>query len=313
MTRTGVVVMAYGTPATPEDILEYYTDIRRGRPPSDEQLANLVMRYQTLGGVSTLAARTEAQRARLAEYLDRIEPGRYVVVTGQRHAAPFIEEAVASLARPTHESAPVDHFVGLVLAPHYSKFSIGHYSERLETAAASHGLTAITIPHWYDLPEHTAFLAATVTEAITALGTEPSATKVMFTAHSLPERLLVDDPYPDQLLAGASAAANMAGLAPWTGWSIAWQSAGATNDVWRGPDILQVIRDLAETGSTEGLVVCPHGFTSDHLEVAYDLEVEARKLAEKAGLAFGVTRVLNDDPTVFAALAQWVALSAATR
>jgi ferrochelatase len=309
---TGVVVMAYGTPATPEDVPAYYTHIRRGRPPTDEQLANLTARYDALGGVSQLAARTEAQRARLAEALQVRRPGGFRVVTGQRHAAPFIADAVDALAKPTDGSLPPERIVGIVLAPHYSGFSIGHYRDQLAEAATAHGIDAVTIPHWYDLPEYTAFLATAVREAIDGLGTAEGATEVVFTAHSLPERLLVDDPYPEQLSAGAASIAHKAGLDPESGWSIAWQSAGATDDAWRGPDIRDVIREVAASGRAEGVVVCPHGFTSDHLEVCYDLDIEARRIADEVGVAFTRTRVLNDDAAVFRALAEWVELTAGT-
>lgn len=316
--RTGVVVMAYGTPASPGDVLDYYTHIRRGRPPTDEQLANLVARYDALGGVSQLAARTEAQRARLAERLEIDHPGGYRVVTGQRHAAPFIADAVESLAHPTDGSLPPERIVGLVLSPHFSGFSVGHYRDTLAEAAAAHGIEAVTVPHWYDLPEYSVFLAAAVREAVQAVGTDERATAVLFTAHSLPERLLVDDPYPDQLEAGAAAVARLARLQPaptdgvGPGWSVAWQSAGATDDAWRGPDVRDALRDLAASGAVDGVVVCPHGFVADHLEVSYDLDIEARRVADDVGLAFARTRVLEDDPNVFTALARWVALAAAT-
>ena len=121
----GVVVMAYGTPRTPDDVAAYYTHIRRGRPPTPEQLADLARRYDALGGVSPLAERTEAQRAGLARALERREPGRFRVLLGQKHAAPFIEDAVAELA-----DAGFRRTVGLVLAPHYSKASVGEYQAR---------------------------------------------------------------------------------------------------------------------------------------------------------------------------------------
>lgn len=300
--RIGVVVMAYGTPATPADIPEYYTHIRRGRPPTEAQLANLVDRYETLGGVSNLAAQTEAQRARLAEQLERIAPGRYVVVNGNRHASPFIEEAVPQLV-DDRDGDPISSIVGLVLAPHYSGFSVGHYAQRLADAAEEAGLVSTTIHHWFDLDEQVQFLATAVRDALAEVDTPLSATRVVFTAHSLPERVLVDDPYPDELRAGATLIAEAVGL---TDWSIAWQSAGATDDAWRGPDILEVIRDLADNGHTEGIVVCAHGFVADHLEVAYDLDVQAREVADEVGLKFARTRSLHDDPTVFGALAELV-------
>ncbi len=307
---TGVVVMAYGTPAGPDDLEAYYTHIRHGHPPTEAQLAALAARYDALGGVSRLRERTEAQRSRLAAALDRRAPGRFRVLTGQRHAAPFIADAVDRLARPLDGSLPCARIVGLVLAPHYSGYSVGHYAETLQVEADRHDVESVTIPHWYDLPEYATFLARAVRDAGEKLGTDPRATHVLFTAHSLPERLLVDDPYPDQLHEGAAVVARLGGLEDWAGWSIAWQSAGATDDAWRGPDVTAVLADLAADDRIGGVVVCPHGFTSDHLEVAYDLDIEARNVATAAGLAFARTRVLNDDPDVFAALAEWVELSA---
>jgi ferrochelatase len=301
----GVVVMAYGTPASSADVEAYYTHIRRGRAPSPEQLANLQMRYDTLGGTSTLAARTRDQVARLSAALDELDPGGFLVELGQKHAAPFIEDGIATLA-----AAGAHHIVGLVLAPHYSGASVGEYQARAAEAAAAAGIGHTAIDRWHDLPEYRAFLADAVRDGLGAMAMEPEQVKVTFTAHSLPERVLADDPYPDELWASAQAVAEAVGLNRWAGWSQAWQSAGATPEPWRGPDILQVIRDLAETGRSDGILVCPQGFVADHLEVAYDLDIEAAKLAAEVGLAFARTRVLNDDPTVLAALAARVAHAA---
>ncbi|MCU1358047.1 MAG: ferrochelatase [Acidimicrobiales bacterium] len=297
--RVGVVVMAYGTPASPDDVEAYYTHIRRGRAPSPEQLANLQMRYDALGGTSTLAARTRDQIDRLTAALEAISPGRFDVVLGQKHAAPFIEDGVASLV-----AAGVDRIVGLVLAPHYSGFSVGQYHERAGATAADAGVPFVGIERWHDLPEYRAFLADAVRDGLAHL---PEPTKVVFTAHSLPERVLAGDPYPDELWESAAAVAEATKLNRWAGWSQAWQSAGATPEPWRGPDVLDVIRDLAATGRAEGILVCPQGFVADHLEVAYDLDIEAALVAAEAGIAFARTRVLNDDPTVLGALARRVA------
>ena len=299
MTRTGVVVMAYGTPATPDDIEAYYTHIRRGRPPAPEQLADLRRRYDALGGSSTLAARTATQVNLLRQALDAQGPDRFVVTLGQKHAAPFIEDAVASLA-----AAPVDRVVGVVLAPHFSGASIGEYHARAQAAATEVGVAFTGVDRWHDLIEYRRFLADAVRDGLDRL---PEQTKVVFTAHSLPERLLVDDPYPTELWSSAEAVAAEVGLDRWAGWSLAWQSAGATPEPWRGPDILTVIADLAETGRSDAILVCPQGFVADHLEVAYDLDIEAAGVAAEAGLAFGRTRVLNDDPAVLTALAARVA------
>ena len=296
---TGVVVMAYGTPASAADVEPYYTHIRRGRPPTPEQLANLQARYDALGGTSTLAARTRDQLQAIEAALEAAAPGGYVVTLGQKHASPFVEDGVAELA-----TAGVERIVGVVLAPHYSGFSVGQYHERARATAAEHGVPYAGVDRWHDLPEYRAFLAAAVTDGRAAL---PERTKVVFTAHSLPERVLAGDPYPDELWESASAVALELGLDRWAGWSQAWQSAGATPEPWRGPDILQVIRELAETGRADGILVCPQGFVADHLEVAYDLDIEAKAVADEVGLAFARTRVLNDDATVLGALAARVA------
>lgn len=298
----GVLVMAYGTPSSVADIEPYYTHIRRGRPPEPHQLADLTARYEAIGGISPLAARTEAQRVAIAAALETISPGGFVVGLGQKHAAPFVEDGVAALA-----DAGAGSIVGVVLAPHYSAFSVGQYHERAGTAAAERGLRFAGVDHWFDLPEFIDHQAAALRETLTAM---PERTKVVFTAHSLPERVLVDDPYPDQLFASAGAIAVAAGLGRWAGWGVAWQSAGRTPEPWRGPDILQVIDDLAGTGRSDGIVVVPQGFTSDHLEVLYDVDIEARRRAEALGLQLGRPAVVNDDRTVMGALAERVAETA---
>lgn len=296
----GVVVMAYGTPASPDDVEPYYTHIRRGRPPSPEQLADLRRRYDALGGTSSMAARTAAQVDAIAAALDARAPGRFQVVLGQKHAAPFVEDAAATLA-----ADGVTDVVGLVLAPHYSGFSVGEYQRRLAEARPDARVAAIR--RWSDLDAWQAFTAAAVTDALATL---PEKTKVLFTAHSLPERVLVGDPYPAELAASARAIARRAGLAPWAGWGLAWQSAGATPEPWRGPDVLEVIRDLAETGRSEGVLVCAQGFVTDHLEVGYDLDIEARGVADEVGLAFARTRTVDDDPAVVGALADRIVATA---
>jgi ferrochelatase len=290
--------MAYGTPASPDDVERYYTDIRRGRPPTDEQLRNLQARYDSIGGTSPLAQRTEAQRAGLQAALDERAPGRCTVVLGQKHSTPFIEDAAADIAKLGFASV-----VGLVLAPHYSGPSVGEYQRRLAEAAEPLGVRAVGIESWHLLPEYVAFLTSALADARATL---PEDHEVLFTAHSLPERVLDGDPYPDQLRASATAVARAAGLDQGGGWSVAWQSAGATPEPWRGPDVLEVIRDLGAAGRTDGVCVCPQGFVSDHLEVLYDLDIEATAVAAEAGLAFARTRVLNDDPVVLGALADRV-------
>jgi len=299
---TGVVVMAYGTPAAPEDVEAYYTHIRRGRPPTQELLAELVDRYRAIGGISPLAERTAAQLRAVADQLERREPGEYVVRLGQKHAAPFIEDGVAELA-----DLGVDRVVGLVLAPHYSGFSVGQYHGRAGEAAEAAGLPFGGVRHWHLTEAFIAHQSASVSDRLATL---PERSVVVFTAHSLPERVLEGDPYPDELRASAAAIAERAGLERWSGWSLGWQSAGRTPEPWRGPDILEIIGDLADTGAAEGLLVVPQGFTADHLEVLYDLDIEAAGVAARRGLAFARTEVVNDDPGVASDLADLVVATA---
>ncbi len=294
----GLVVMAYGTPRTPGEIAAYYTHIRRGRPPTPEQLADLVRRYDAIGGISPLAERTEAQRAALEQALGERMPGRWMVVLGQKHAAPFIEDAVAELA-----AAGVREAVGLVLAPHYSGFSVGEYQRRAADAGELRGLSVRGIAHWHLEPAFLDFLADATREARVGL---PANHKVLFSAHSLPERVLVDDPYAAELRESAAAVAERVGLSAPAGWDLCWQSAGRTPEPWRGPDVLEVIRDLGATGECEAVLVCAQGFTADHLEILYDLDIEANAVASGAGLVFARTRSLNDDAAVMSALAERV-------
>ena len=301
--RIAVLLMAYGTPRTPAEIEPYYTDIRRGRAPTPEQLADLTARYEALGGTSPLAARTEAQRAALQAALDAAAPGRFHVALGLKHAEPKVEAAVDQLAAEGFR-----HLVGLVLAPHYSAFSVGQYLDRARAAAQPHGITVSGIESWATEPAFVEFVAADLRAKLAVL---PPNTKVLFTAHSLPQRIIAaGDRYPDELRSTAEAVAAAAGLGHWSNWAIAWQSAGRTPEPWLGPDILQVIDELGaaenHAGQARGVLVSAVGFVADHLEVLYDLDIEAARHASGLGLAFARTACVNDDPTVMAALARRV-------
>lgn len=301
--RHGLVVMAYGTPRSLDGLVDYYTHIRRGRPPTPELLAELRARYEAIGGASPLAERTREQVDAIAAALDAGQPGTWKVALGNKHTAPYVEDAVAGVtSEAAAGGAPVDDVVGLVLAPHHARRSVGEYHERA-AAAVPGGVAYRPIDTWHDEP---AWVEAQADRVRTALAGMPAATKVLFTAHSLPERALAGDDYPDQLRASAGAIADRAGLGPWGDWTLAWQSAGRTPEPWRGPDVLDVIRDLAATGRAAGVLVCPQGFVSDHLEVLYDLDVEARDVATRAGLAFGRTASINAEPAVMSALAERV-------
>ena len=285
--------MAYGTPATPEDVEAYYTHVRRGRPPTPEQLADLRRRYDAIGGTSPLLVRTRDQAAGIQAALG----DGFLVELGMKHASPFIEDGVAALV-----AAGVTRIIGVVLAPHYSALSVGEYAKRAEETAAEAGVRFTMVKSWHLAPGYLDLLAGFVQAEVQRLAVEPI--EVVFTAHSLPTRILdMGDPYPDQLAETAAAVAAQAGV---DRWSVGWQSAGRTPEPWIGPDILAVLPALHDAG-VAGVVVCAAGFVSDHLEVLYDLDVEARAAAEAIGLAFTRTPSPNADPGFCATVAGVVA------
>ncbi len=292
---SAVLVMAYGTPKDLDDVETYYTDIRRGRPPEPEQLQELTDRYRAIGGKSPLLEITRRQAEGISE---RVGIPAYV---GQKHAKPFIVDAVARM-----KSDRIDHAVGLVLAPHYSSMSIGDYSRRAKAAAEATGWdgTIQMIESWHLEPGFIDLLASYCKAALGEIDADPDRTRVVFTAHSLPAAIVRNgDPYPSQLQETADCVASELGLSQW---HIGWQSAGRTEAEWLGPDILTMLDDLANMGE-QGVVVCPCGFVADHLEVLYDLDIEAKKRAAELGLAFTRTRSPNDDPGFLDMLAGVVA------
>lgn len=298
--KIAVLLMAYGTPRSREEILPYYTDIRRGRPPTDEQLNDLIARYEAIGGLSPLAALTESQRDALQTALNNIAPNTYHVALGLKHAAPMIEDAVQQLA-----AEGFTKIIALVLAPHYSSFSIGQYIGRATEAATPHGISVVGITSWATEEAFIAFLAADMSAKLASM---PANTHVLFTAHSLPQRIIdAGDPYPAELRSTAVAVAAKIGLQENTQWSIAWQSAGRTPEPWIGPDILDVIDQLAtQSTPAEGVLVSACGFVADHLEVLFDLDIEALHRAQQHGLAFARTECVNDNGAIMNALAHRV-------
>jgi len=298
----GVLLMAYGSPEGPEDLEAYYTHIRQGRPPAPELLEELAGRYRAIGGRSPLKEITRRQAAALQARLDAAAPGRHRVYVGMKHSPPFIGETVTRMA----EDGITDG-AGVILAPHYSRMSIGTYIEAAEAARKSLGtpLAMRYVARWGD---HPLFLDALADRLRTALATlrEPvrASTPVIFTAHSLPEKTLNwRDPYPQELRRTASAVADRVGVGTWT---FAYQSAGRTADPWLGPDVRDVIQDARDAGH-RSVAVCSVGFITDHLEVLYDLDIEARNLAEGLGMRFVRAASLNDHPLMIEALADLVA------
>jgi ferrochelatase len=264
---------------------------RTSRATTPELLADLVRRYDALGGTFPLRDITDRQVRRIRATLGPA----YVVALGTKHSTPKVEAGVRELA-----DAGVDRIVGLVLAPHYSKFSIGEYAERAEKAAAERGLVGDTVSSWHLMSDYLTFLQRAVADALARV---PAGSRVVFTAHSLPERILAaGDPYPQQLQETAHAVASSLSLADW---SVGWQSAGRTPEPWLGPDVLDIVRTAAAEG-VPGLVICACGFIADHLEVAYDLDIEAAGVARELSLPFTRTASVNDDEVVMNALAALV-------
>jgi len=289
-----LVLMAYGSPNRPDEIEEYYTHIRRGRPPSAEQVEELRGRYDAIGGVSPLRDRTEAQARGVHAALERAEPGRWRVLLGMKHAHPFVEDAAAAALAGDPELV-----IGLPLTPLATKASAGEYCDRLRRAVGD-AAPFHEVEGWHAHPALVGLLAERVQEARARV---PDRSPVVFTAHSLPARVVdAGDPYPELLNASARAVAEAA--EPALAHRVAYQSAGLTSDPWIGPDIGDVIGELAASGEVEGVVVCPIGFVSDHLEVLYDIDVVARERAQAAGLELVRTRSLNDEPRFVELLAE---------
>jgi ferrochelatase len=274
--------MAYGSPSTPEDIPDYLADIREGRPVSPEAVEELTERYSRIGGRSPLDDVTERQRSALEAALGA------PVFVGMKHWRPRIAEAVERALETGAET-----IVGLVLAPHYSRLSIEGYRERLEAALAGRAELRF-VESWHTHEPYLEVLADRVR------GTEAH---VVFTAHSLPARILDEgDPYREQLLETSQLVAEEAGL---PSWSFAFQSASPAGEPWLGPDILEELDTLAAAG-TRKVLVAPIGFVSDHLEILWDLDIEAQERAADLGLELDRIESLNDDPAFIDGLAELV-------
>src|SRR2546423_3593837 len=273
--------MAYGSPERLADVPAYYSDIRGGRPIRPELLEDLVERYRRLGidEGSPLNAITEETRAALEREPD------LPVFTGMKHWTPRIADAAERAAE-----ANADPVVGLVLAPHYSRLSIAGYRDQLEDGLAGRGRLEF-VESWYDEPGFVEFLATRVA------GTDAH---VVFTAHSLPARILEEgDPYRDQLLETSRLVAERAGL---TDWSFSFQSESATGEPWLGPDILDHLDELHRRGVGD-VLVCPVGFVSDHLEIRWDIDHEAQEKAGELGMKLRRIEMPNADPAFVPGLA----------
>jgi ferrochelatase len=294
----GVLVMAHGTPSSPDGIEAFYTRIRRGSPPTPELLEDLTRRYLAIGGVSPLTERTTAQVVGLRAALERDAPGEFDVRFGSKFEPPLLEEAAASFRDEGFTTV-----VGIVLAPHSSSMSTEQYMSRAR-AALGDDTEFVSIGAWYEAPGFLDLIAQRVNEALATIPPERrGTTEVIFSAHSLPQRVVEQgDTYAEQLRESAEVAAKKAHL---VSFDVAWQSAGRTPDPWLGPDILVALREKRAQGFTD-VVSCPIGFVSDHLEVLFDIDIEAQGVADEIGLNLVRTASLNDDPTFMSILAHIV-------
>lgn len=296
-----VLLMAYGGPDRLEDVEPYLLDVRGGRATSPALVAEVRRRYATIGGRSPIRERTEAQARALAAALG----AGFAVYVGMRHWHPSIRDTVERIVADGHR-----RMVGIVMAPHYSALSVGAYQQKLIEAAAGR-LELGLVQNWGDHPK---FLDAVQERAAQALQwfSAPRRVQVIFTAHSLPERILAaGDPYPGEVQESAAAVAGRLVLASW---HVAYQSAGAArrSEPWLGPDAGDVLRRLAAEGYGDVLMV-PIGFVCDHVEILYDIDVEYRDLAGRLGVRLERTASLNDDPLLIRCLADVARSAAAAR
>jgi protoporphyrin/coproporphyrin ferrochelatase len=297
--KMGLLVMAYGTPYKEEDLERYYTHIRHGRKPSEEMVEDLRGRYEAIGGISPLAKITLDQAESLEEYLnsaqDEIEFKMYL---GLKHIEPFIEDAVGQM----HQDG-ISDAVSIVLAPHFSTFSVKSYNGRAkEEAEKLGGLTIHSVESWYLEPKFIEYWVEKVKEAFGKMDAEEKASAALIvSAHSLPEKILLSgDPYPNQLQETADLVAKGAGV---ENYYVGWQSAGNTPEPWLGPDVQDLTRDLHSQYGYKAFVFTPVGFVSDHLEVLYDNDTECKAVTDDVGASYSRPEMPNSHPKFIEAMA----------
>jgi protoporphyrin/coproporphyrin ferrochelatase len=295
----GLLVMAYGTPYKEEDIERYYTHIRRGRKPSLEALEDLQNRYEAIGGISPLAKITQQQmeslEKRLNEVQDEIEFKAYL---GLKHIEPFVEDAVEAMHKDGIKEA-----VSIVLAPHFSTFSVKSYNGRAkETAEKLGGPIIHSVESWYSEPKFIQYWATRVKQTFDLMDEEKRQKAVLIvSAHSLPEKIIAaGDPYPNQLQETADLIAQAAGIEHY---EIGWQSAGNTPEPWIGPDVQDLTRELHEEKGYTSFVYTPVGFIADHLEVLYDNDYECKVVTDEIGADYYRPEMPNAQPEFIDGLA----------
>ena len=292
--------MAYGGPQSLDDLPGYLADIRRGRPTPRKILDEIAHNYRSIGGTSPLLAMTRRQVAALGE---RLGAHRFECYLGMRHWTPWIEDAVACMV-----DAGVTHAVSLVLAPHYSRLSVGAYQQRIaEALDMAHGhIEFAHVPSYHDAPAYIEALVRRVRDGITIWpDSERDRVHVIFSAHSLPARIVpAGDVYDAQCRDTARRVAARVGL-PDRRWSWSYQSAGRTPEPWLGPALEDHLGTLARAGVRHVLSV-PVGFVADHVEVLYDIDIKAREHARALGVRLERVPMLNDDPLFIEALSEAV-------
>ncbi|AEH49040.1 ferrochelatase [Parageobacillus thermoglucosidasius] len=297
--KMGLLVMAYGTPYKEEDIERYYTHIRHGRKPSPELLEDLKQRYKAIGGISPLAQITLDQAKQLEKRLNSVQDDmEFQMYLGLKHIEPFVEDAV----RQMHEDG-IEEAVGIVLAPHFSTFSIQSYNERAKAEAEKLGGPVIyTIDSWYDEPKFIDYWVEKVKEVFASMSEEERDKAVLIvSAHSLPEKIIAaGDPYPQQLAETAKLIAEKAGVKHY---AVGWQSAGNTPEPWLGPDVQDLTRQLHQEHGYTSFVYVPAGFVADHLEVLYDNDIECKQVTEEIGANYYRPEMPNTNAKFIDALA----------
>ncbi|HBZ80109.1 MULTISPECIES: ferrochelatase [Brevibacillus] len=297
--KTGLLLMAYGTPRSPEQIEPYYTHIRRGRKPPQELLDDLRARYEAVDGLNRFADITDEQvRALTAELNKRYPDREFVGYLGLKHIAPFIEDAVEQMKRDGIEEA-----VSLVLAPHYSSYSVKEYNGRAQEHSESiQGPKIESIESWYLEPGFIEYWAKAIAGTFASMPEEERGQAVViFSAHSLPEKILKSgDPYPQQLEDTAKLIAEQAGISRY---AIGWQSAGNTPEPWLGPDVQDLTRDLYKEHGYQSFVYCPVGFVAEHLEVLFDNDMECKAVTEELGVHYHRPPMPNARPAFISCLA----------
>ncbi|WEV63669.1 ferrochelatase [Bifidobacterium sp. ESL0732] len=294
--KKAVLLMAYGTPYKTEDLMGYYTNIRHGVKPSQALFDELAGRYEAIGGTSPLAKITDDQVAGLQAALDRDHPGEYVVRKGFKYIKPYIADTVDEFAE-----AGITEVYGLPLAPQYSVYSVENYHERAQEALKKHpGIAYHPIRSWWKDENLIRFWA----DQLTAMKdlTDRADTEVIFSAHSLPMRIINGgDPYLDEVTGNAKTVAKAAGLSNGQ-YTIAWQSAGRTGEPWIGPDFKETAKDLIQDGGISTIVSASLGFIADNLEILDDVDIELKDEIESVGGRLRRLRMPNADPLLIAAL-----------